>query len=418
MPNVVCMGLQDAQNRLQLGGVFRSRSEDATGRGRRQILDANWVVVEQQPAPGAPIGEGDALLSAVKDGEPSICTSDRSLAESDDTPTDAARETAPTVETPPAIAAPPAISEPRTATVEETSTTPAAPLDTVVAATGPVPVDAPATAPPTSPVSAGLLALDVLTYVPVELEQQAGYDRHLFAVWRDLDRDGCDTRAEVLINESLSLPQVDPSGCAVVAGDWYSRYDALTFISPAGIEIDHVVALKEAWDSGAWAWQPERQVAFGNDLTDARTLIAVSAASNHSKGDRDSSNWLPVDPDVCRYIGDWIAIKIRWSLSMDESEWGRLENLLNGRCAGTTIEPWDDPPVAAAQLPTPTTTGPPPAMPLPLASVPRTTVPSMTDPQFGTCKDAKAHGHGPYRATVDPEYGWYRDADHDGIVCE
>ena len=63
-------------------------------------------------------------------------------------------------------------------------------------------------------------ALDVLAAIPVELEHRGGYDRDLFAVWSDLDGDGCDTREEVLIEESLSQAQVDPSGCAVVAGDW------------------------------------------------------------------------------------------------------------------------------------------------------------------------------------------------------
>ncbi|AUH70440.1 calcium-binding protein [Gordonia sp. YC-JH1] len=73
MPNVVCMNLQEAQNEIQRAGVFYSRSNDATGRGRHQIRDRNWVVVAQTPSPGTPIGEGDAVLSVVKIGEPSLC---------------------------------------------------------------------------------------------------------------------------------------------------------------------------------------------------------------------------------------------------------------------------------------------------------------------------------------------------------
>ena len=113
--------------------------------------------------------------------------------------------------------------------------------------------------------------------------------------------------------------------------------------SPADIDIDHVVSLKEAWDSGAWAWPPERRIAYGNDLTDTRTLAAVSTGSNEKKGDRDPSNWLP-DQDRCAYIANWLAVKARWDLSMDESEWGRLRNLLQGPCAGTTITPWQPAP--------------------------------------------------------------------------
>lgn len=69
MPNVVCMNLQEAQDEIQDHGVFYSKSEDATGAGRMQLIDRNWVVVAQRPAPGTKISEGDAVLSAVKIGE-------------------------------------------------------------------------------------------------------------------------------------------------------------------------------------------------------------------------------------------------------------------------------------------------------------------------------------------------------------
>ncbi|MFZ4431494.1 MAG: PASTA domain-containing protein [Phycisphaerales bacterium] len=73
MPDVVCFDLQYAQDTIQAAGVFFSRSTDATGAGRSQILDSNWTVVAQSPPPGTPIGEGDPVLSVVKDGEPSPC---------------------------------------------------------------------------------------------------------------------------------------------------------------------------------------------------------------------------------------------------------------------------------------------------------------------------------------------------------
>ncbi|WP_327147255.1 hypothetical protein [Nocardia sp. NBC_01329] len=73
MPAVVCMNLQAAQDLIQTTGVFLSRSEDATGRGRNQVVDRNWVVVAQTPEAGSPIGEGEAVLSVVKVGEPNDC---------------------------------------------------------------------------------------------------------------------------------------------------------------------------------------------------------------------------------------------------------------------------------------------------------------------------------------------------------
>ncbi len=69
MPDVMCMNLQEAQDEIQDHGVFYSRSEDATGEGRMQIVDSNWIVVRQSPQPGTKFGEGDALLSVVKIGE-------------------------------------------------------------------------------------------------------------------------------------------------------------------------------------------------------------------------------------------------------------------------------------------------------------------------------------------------------------
>ncbi|MEV0249493.1 hypothetical protein AB0H76_23030 [Nocardia sp. NPDC050712] len=74
MPSVVCMNLQAAQNAIQAAGVWYSRSTDATGKGRMQISDRNWIVVSQAPAPGVLIGEGDAVLSVVKIGEPNSCS--------------------------------------------------------------------------------------------------------------------------------------------------------------------------------------------------------------------------------------------------------------------------------------------------------------------------------------------------------
>lgn len=74
MPAVVCMNLQNAQDLIQAAGVFFSRSEDATGAGRNQVLDRNWSVVAQTPEPGALVTEGEAVLSVVKLGEAGDCS--------------------------------------------------------------------------------------------------------------------------------------------------------------------------------------------------------------------------------------------------------------------------------------------------------------------------------------------------------
>lgn len=189
--------------------------------------------------------------------------------------------------------------------------------------------------------SASVLAL--LQTIPVMNENGAGYSRSLFKHWIDADGDSCNTREEVLIAESTSRAQVDAFGCKVIEGDWYSPYEGQRFTSPSDLDIDHVVALKEAWDSGAWAWTSSRRQAFANDLSDPRSLIAVSASQNRSKGDRDPSNWIPPQTSyLCTYLSDWISIKARWNLAMDQSEAGRIRNLLNRSCSATTVAPRAD----------------------------------------------------------------------------
>ena len=184
-------------------------------------------------------------------------------------------------------------------------------------------------------------ALSVLATIPQAREQQSGYKRSLFKHWSDLDRDGCSTREEVLIAESLTNAQVDAYGCKVIAGDWYSPYDNQRYSYPADVDIDHVVALKEAWDSGAHSWSAAKREQFANDLSDDRSLIAVKDSENQSKSDKDPSNWIPKNSAyLCTYLADWVAIKARWGLSMDTSEWGRIKNLLNASCKTTTIAPW------------------------------------------------------------------------------
>jgi hypothetical protein len=184
-------------------------------------------------------------------------------------------------------------------------------------------------------------ALSMLAKISVQKEQPAGYSRSLFKHWLDADKDGCDTREEVLIIESTSSAQVDAYGCKVIEGNWLSPYDNVAHTNPSELDIDHMIPLKEAWDSGARNWSPSQRQRFANDLSDSRALIAVTAGQNRSKSDRDPSNWIPPNTQyICTYLAEWIAIKFRWQLSMDQSEFGRIRNLLTKSCASTTIAPW------------------------------------------------------------------------------
>ena len=184
-------------------------------------------------------------------------------------------------------------------------------------------------------------ALAVLSTITVQNEYKTGYSRSLFKHWIDANGNGCDTREEVLIVESQSKAQVDAYGCKVIEGDWLSPYDNVMHTNPSELDIDHMIPLKEAWDSGAWNWTSAQRQTFANDLSDPRALIAVTAGQNRSKSDRDPSNWIPTQKSyICTYLSEWVAIKAHWYLSMDQSEFGRIKNLLTASCASATIAPW------------------------------------------------------------------------------
>ena len=184
-------------------------------------------------------------------------------------------------------------------------------------------------------------AASVLSTITVQNEHPAGYSRALFKHWIDANKNGCDTREEVLIAESTTRAQVDAYGCKVIEGDWLSPYDNVTHTNPSELDIDHMVPLKEAWDSGAWNWTAAQRQSYANDLSDPRPLIAVTAGQNRSKSDKDPSNWIPPQKSyTCTYLSEWVAIKSHWKLSMDQSEFGRIKNLLTASCATTTIAPW------------------------------------------------------------------------------
>ena len=220
------------------------------------------------------------------------------------------------------------------------------------------------------------LALDVLATIPVRKEQPAGYLRSKFRHWVDADGDSCNTREEILIAESTSPAQVDPFGCKVIAGDWYSPYDDRKVTDPSELDIDHFVALKEAWDSGAGRWSASRRQSFANDMSDPRSLIAVTASSNRSKGEKDPPQWMPRNKAIhCSYLSDWVANKAQWGLSMDESEYRFIEKRLKGTCAGTTLAPWGSAVAAPGTPAAPATTAPaqPSVTTAPVSSTPDTT---------------------------------------------
>lgn len=162
----------------------------------------------------------------------------------------------------------------------------------------------------------------------------AKYDRSKFGNWRDEDRDCLDTRAEVLMRDSLIPPSL--KGCRVDSGRWLSVFDGRTHLLASQVQIDHLVPLHEAWDSGASLWSKDQRVSYANDLDFAGALSAMTSALNGNcknlcKSDKDPTQWVP-QTNRCLYAQRWVAVKYRWDLSIDSAEKRVLSKLLSGEC--------------------------------------------------------------------------------------
>ncbi|MDN0199477.1 HNH endonuclease family protein [Streptomyces sp. S.PNR 29] len=202
----------------------------------------------------------------------------------------------------------------------------------------PLAAPAPAHAQDRSAKAYTLPMADAVRLLPPAAEARDGYQRTSFKHWNAGKKptDGCNTRAELLISEAIDPPTVLP-GCKLSGGRWWSYYDSRWITSASALDVDHMVPLAEAWDSGASQWTAQRREAYANDLDAQTSLVAVSAASNRSKADQDPAEWLPPAVDVmCRYTSEWIATKLRWRLTGDAVELETLTQLAEA-CPGTTV---------------------------------------------------------------------------------
>ena len=170
---------------------------------------------------------------------------------------------------------------------------------------------------PDSRTSSGFIALTVAA-VPTAAESNSGYDRTLFKHWVDANGDCQNARAEVLISEreaDTPLTYTTSGKCTVSTGRWFSYYDRVSWTLASDVDIDHMVPLAEAWDSGARRWTVGTRRRFANDLRDARSLVAVTASSNRSKSDSDPASGCPTG-GRCRYVRECHGCRRRSASSL------------------------------------------------------------------------------------------------------
>jgi hypothetical protein len=190
-------------------------------------------------------------------------------------------------------------------------------------------------------------AADALAALPVKgRAPKTGYSRDEFGQrWADVDRNGCDQRNDVLARD-LTGETFKPGtrDCVVLTGALADPYTGETIAFTRGqdtstaVQIDHVVALSDAWQKGAQQLDPQTRERLGNDPLN---LLAVDGPTNGGKGDGDAATWLPPQRGYrCAYVARQVAVKARYELWVTQAEHDAIARILGG-CPGEPI-PVDD----------------------------------------------------------------------------
>ncbi|MFD5276988.1 DUF1524 domain-containing protein [Pseudarthrobacter sp. NPDC058362] len=199
---------------------------------------------------------------------------------------------------------------------------------------------APALAESTTPdAGQAVEAADLLATLPVKgRAPKTGYERSLFGpTWADVDQNGCDTRNDILNRDLTDITYVNSVPCKVQSGTLADPYTGtlISFVrgttTSSAVQIDHVVALSDAWQKGAQQRSTEVRTAFANDPLN---LQATDGPTNQQKGDGDAATWLPSNKDFrCEYVARQVSVKARYGLWVTQAEHDAVAGILAG-CPG------------------------------------------------------------------------------------
>lgn len=217
-------------------------------------------------------------------------------------------------------------------------TSPPAPTTTPAQPFPPTPTPTDPSSPPTSSGSAYSAALALLDTLAVKgRAPKTGYDREaqFGNAWRDVDRNGCDTRNDILVRD-LTDKVVDDD-CRVLTGTLLDPYTGTTIAfvrgvdTSAEVQIDHVVALLNAWETGAQQLSLDERIRFANDPLNLR---AVDGQANAQKGAGDAATWLPPNRAIrCDYVSWQVQVKSRYTLWVTVAERDAMVRVLS-ECTG------------------------------------------------------------------------------------
>jgi len=282
-------------------------------------------------------------------------------------------------------------------------------------------------------------ALDVLATLPIKgRAPKTGYDRAQFGqAWADVDRNGCDTRNDILKRDLTGVTYTNSVPCKVQSGTLADPYTGKTIsfvrgsATSSAVQIDHVVALSDAWQKGAQQLTAGQRTAFANDPLN---LQATDGPTNQQKGDGDAATWLPPNKGFrCEYVARQVSVKATYGLWVTQAEHDAIARIL-GDCAGQLAPTNQLPPApaaaavpappAAAPVPAPAPAAPAPApaavAPAPVAPAPMAPAPAAPAPAavyYANCAAARAAGAAPLYAG-QAGYRPALDRDSDGVACE
>ncbi|MGO4192637.1 DUF1524 domain-containing protein [Arthrobacter sp. YAF17] len=266
-------------------------------------------------------------------------------------------------------------------------------------------------------------ALEVLATIPVKgRAPKTGYSRDQFGqAWADVDRNGCDTRNDML-RRDLSNLALKPGtrDCVVLSGVLADPYTAtlINFLrggsTSAAVQIDHVVALSDAWQKGAQQLTAAQRLSFANDPLN---LLAVDGPANQQNSDGDAATWLPPNKSFrCDYVARQISVKSSYGLWVTRAEHDAMARVL-GDCPDTAAPTSQVAPAPPAQPQQAEPRPAPPANDAPAPAAPVPAAPAPAEVYYANCAAARAAGAAPLRAG-QPGYREKMDGDRDGVACE
>lgn len=201
----------------------------------------------------------------------------------------------------------------------------------LIATNLPEPVESSQADEPIAESTLGNAPLAVEKLQQIEIKGRApktGYSREQFGNgWGKIN--GCDARNVILFRDLKDVVLKDE--CLVATGTLNDPYtgNSIDFDrtkNASAVQIDHVVALSDAWQKGAQSWEKDKRVAFANDPLN---LIASDGPANQQKGDSDAASWLPSNKAFrCEYVARQISVKIKYGLWNTEAETDAMHKIL------------------------------------------------------------------------------------------